>query len=106
VTDGLQTGREPHPTRLGSRVKNPAGHVDRGWPDTDPDGDRLAAPPAVVAISACLGQRLSTVPLSFRVSRVEAVLNVAGKVSQELSDFPPHQGLEQQHGPVRPELHV
>jgi hypothetical protein len=52
----------------------------------------------------CLGR--CAWPLSLRIGRVEAFLDVAGKVGQELGDPAPHQGLEQQHGAVRPELQV
>ena len=35
---GPQTGREPHPHRVGSRERErPAEHLDRVWPDTGHD---------------------------------------------------------------------
>ncbi len=44
VPDGLQTGREPHPSGVGQpRGESSAGHLDRVWPDTDPEGKSLVA---------------------------------------------------------------
>jgi hypothetical protein len=37
ANDGMQTDREPHQRRVGSRDgEHPAEHLDRVWPDTGP----------------------------------------------------------------------